>query len=123
MRGALVLAWTQARPGEQVSSRRKAAHVGADFRQDRRCRQNLDSRDRAEEAGQGSKVGLAGLHLLVHPGNRRIDRFIDPGDRRRRRVVLLQIQLQQEAMVVGHPAVQACPCEGGGHRTAPWAKP
>jgi hypothetical protein len=34
--GALVLAWTQTNPRHEVSGGRKAAHVEADFRQDRR---------------------------------------------------------------------------------------
>jgi hypothetical protein len=85
---------------------REAAHVGADFRQYRCRRQAADARNGVEKTDQGSKAGLTGRHLLVHPRDRGIDLLVDPDDPRRRRVVLVEVQLEQEAVVPGQTAMQ-----------------
>ena len=90
-----------------MAGRRKAAHVAADFREDDHRAQKADAGDRAEKPDQGSKGGL--LRAFASSSMR----ATDASTRRSistiaasKRVVLLQIQPEQEAVMIGQPAVQ-----------------
>jgi hypothetical protein len=104
--GALVVAGTQTAPCDEVASRRKAAHVAADFRQDGDGGQGADAGDRAQKGDQGPKRGLPDRNLLVHLGHRRSDLAIDPLDGRAQGVVLADMELEQEAMMIGQPPME-----------------
>ena len=76
---------------------RKAAHVAADFGQDDASAQFVDAGNGGQEADGGAKGLDIGVDLLIDLINRRIDG-----------VDLLQMQLQQEAVVPGHATAQGC---------------
>ena len=52
------------------------------------------------------KSGLSGRHRRVDSGYRRIGLLIDPSNRSRQRVALLQIQVQHEAVVIRQASMQ-----------------
>lgn len=84
----------------------KAAHVGTGFRQDAGGRQGADARNRVEKMDQGAKGGLPGRHLLVHGGDRGINRPVDLDDRLVQRVILLEVEPEQETVMIGQPPMQ-----------------
>ena len=88
-----------------MSCAREPAHVEADLRQDDPRRQHVDARDRDQKRYQGLK-GPTGLDLLIHPGDERGNVAIDVQDRRIREFDVLQVEVQQEAMMVPHPAAK-----------------
>jgi hypothetical protein len=102
-RGALVLTRAKTGPGEEVSGSGNAAHLAADFGQDGSSRQGADVGDCAQQSDQSAKGGLTVGRLLVQLGNRGIDLAIDLRDRQVERVVLPEMELQQEAMMIGEP--------------------
>jgi hypothetical protein len=53
-----------------------------------------------------AKGGLTVSRLLIQLGNRSVDLAIDLCDRQVERVVLPEMELQQETMMIGEPAVQ-----------------
>ena len=90
-----------------MSGGREPAHVGANLRQDDPRRQHVDARDRESGAQSGFELkGPTGLHLLIHPGDERGNVPIDVLDRRIRELDVLQVEVQQEAMMVRHPAAE-----------------
>ena len=76
---------------------RKAAHVAADFGQDDASAQFVDAGNGGQEADGGAKGLDIGVDLLIDLIDRRVDG-----------VDLLQMQLQQEAVVPGHATAQGC---------------
>jgi hypothetical protein len=73
----------------------KAAHVDADLGDDDRCRQAANAGDGAEHFDGYTK----GFDVAV-------DLLVDRGDGRVEGVDLVQVQLEQEAVMLGYPAVQ-----------------
>ena len=49
---------------------------------------------------------MTGLHLLIHPGDEGRNVPIDVLDRRVRKVNVLQVKVQQETMMICHPATK-----------------
>jgi hypothetical protein len=74
---------------------REAAHVVADLGDDDPGAEVTDPRDRGQDGDRRAKGLDIGVDLPIDLGNRRVD-GID----------LLQVQLQQKAVVLGHPAAQ-----------------
>src|SRR3954453_6860581 len=84
-RGALVVLWAQAGPGDQVSGGREAAHVAADFGEDDASAQLVDVGNGSQELDRGSK----GLDLSV-------DLPIDLSDGCVNRIDMLEEKTQRE---------------------------
>ncbi len=74
----------------------EAAHVAADLGEDRQRRQPADPGDRHQQTDQVAKPGL-GLDPLVKAREASLRLAVDYSDRLVQRVVLPQMQLQQEA--------------------------
>src|SRR4029077_14297303 len=104
--GALVLAWAQPGPGDQMSSGREAAHVAADLGEYGVRRQAANAGDRRQAPDQLAKGWRSVGHLRVHAVDLPGDLSIDLPDRPIERIPLLQMQLQQKAVVLAQPAMQ-----------------
>ena len=105
--GTLVLARAQPGPGDQMPGGREAAHVAADLGEDRRRREDTDAGDRAQQQDQLAKGHLSVLRRRVHALDPSIDLPIDVLDRRIRCIPLCEMQLQQEAVMIGQPPMQS----------------
>ena len=93
--GTLVAPRAEAGPGDQVTTRREAAHVGADLG-DNALAGELAHPGNGLHQAYGLAKGLeARLHLLVDL----VDRLVDGID-------MAQMQAQQEAVMPGHPPPQ-----------------
>jgi hypothetical protein len=95
--GALVVARTDASPGDEVAVGREAAHVDADLGDDHLAGEGLDARDRAQLFDGGAKGLDIGLYLLV-----------DLSDGGIEGIDLLEMQAEQKAMLLGD-----APAQGG----------
>src|SRR5437899_1626037 len=93
--GALVVARTHARPGQQMSRSSEAAHVGANLGDNGVGAELADAGVGAHDVDGGTKGREIGLDLVIH----RPERGIEAID-------LLQMELQQEAMMTRHPSAQ-----------------
>ena len=85
---------------------REAAHVAADLGEDRSCRQATDAGDRGQAEDQFAKGGRFIRGLLVHARDLPGDLPIDLPDRRIERIPLLEMQLQQKAVMLARSPVQ-----------------
>jgi hypothetical protein len=96
--GALVVARAHASPGQQMSRGGKAAHVGANFGDDGLGAELADAGMGAHDFDGDAKGREIGFDLAVHHAERGIE-TID----------LLQMELQQEAMMTRRPSAQMPP--------------
>jgi hypothetical protein len=82
-----------------------ATDVDANFRQDCGRGQGADAWYGEEQSDQGAKAGLTGRCLLVHGLDRGAHLLVHLGNPGLRRVVLIQVWLEQEATMSGQAAV------------------
>src|ERR1700694_1087891 len=96
--GTLVVARTQAGPGQQMSHSGEAAHVEADLGDDHFRAERAYAGDGPDEVDGGAKGGEAVLHLPVN----RPDGCIETID-------LAEMELQQKTMMGRQPPAQSLP--------------
>src|SRR5262245_65558849 len=73
--GTLVILGAEARPGDEVSRRGKAAHIGADLCKDHASRQLSNPGHAGQDGDEWSKGGEGCLDLSFDLGNRMLSRF------------------------------------------------
>src|SRR5882724_4061185 len=104
--GAFVVPRTQPGPGDEVPGGWKAAHIAADLGHDGAGRYGTDPGDRAQKLDQGTKGDLAAGRLRMHASDPLIDFAIDLADRLIQPIPLLQVQVEEKAVVICQPPMQ-----------------
>src|SRR5438034_3430874 len=104
--GAFVLPRTQPGPGDEVPGGWKAAHVAANLGHDGGGRHGADARDCAQKLNQGAKRDLAALTLRTQAADPLIDFAVDLSDRLIQTIPLLQMQIEEKAVVICQPPMQ-----------------
>src|SRR6266436_3825179 len=104
--GAFVLPRTQPGPGDEVPGGWKAVHVATDLGHDGGGRQGADSGDGAQKLDQGAKGDLTARPLRMQAADPLIDLAVDLSDRPIQAIPLLQVQVEEKAVVVRQPPVQ-----------------
>src|SRR6266849_5258236 len=104
--GAFVLPRTQPGPGDEVPSGWKAVHVAADLGHDGGGRQGADSGDCAQKLDHGTKGDLTVATLRMQAADPLIDFAVDLSDRPIQAIPLLQVQVEEKAVVIRQPPMQ-----------------
>src|SRR6266853_136925 len=97
---AFVLPRTQPGPGDEVPGGWKAVHVAADLGHDGGGRQGADSGDCAQKLDHGTKGDLTFATLRMQAADPLIDFAVDLSDRPIQAIPLLQVQVEEKAVVV-----------------------
>src|ERR1700722_19207632 len=69
--------------------------------------QVADPRNRNQQFDQSGQEGLGGLGLLVEASDPPLHLGVDDADRLLQRIVLVQMEFEQEAVMIGEPAVES----------------